>query len=567
MAADHSDDEDLPVAQARGLKRAFLYANTIRFLKPQQAAWYVVRRFGPKRAVVPSARPTALQTIAFAPFLSTAGQFALPRSFTFLNATHAFESKIDWQAPDLPRLWLYNLHYFDWATDPAIPVETIQDHILDWIAANPQGTAGAWEPYPLSLRAVNWIKFLLPGSVPRAPEIQESLLLQLRWLAGNCEHHIGANHLLKNAKALFIGGLVFDGDEAASWRTKGLRLLLKQIDEQVLRDGGHYERSFMYHAIVAEDVLDAANFALLNPGLVDPHSAAKLRSTGERMTECLLACLHPDGEIPFFNDAALGIAPRPSALAEYCERLVGHPVGSESSGVELINRRASGYFGYRAPGETLIVDCGEVGPAHQPGHAHCDTLSFELAFGGRRVVVNSGTYDYEPTGLRHHLRSTAAHNTVRIDQAEQSEVWSTFRVARRARPISAAIALRDGAVHFEGAHDGYRRLRGQPTHRRIIDAVPGKSWRVTDWIEGRGQHQIESFVRFHPGIQLSSEGGRWILKAEGKPIANVSIEGASARQQSTIYCPQFGIRQKTQGLVMSKTADLPTQLAFVIERF
>ena len=96
---------------------------------------------------------------------------------------------------------------------------------------------------------------------------------------------------------------------------------------------------------------------------------------------------------------------------------------------------ASGYFVIRNLDDMLVVDCGEVGPDYQPGHAHCDTLSFELASDGRTIIVDSGVYDYEDSEMRRYVRSTRAHNTAMVDGCEQSEIWGAFRVARRARPI------------------------------------------------------------------------------------------------------------------------------------
>ncbi len=89
--------------------------------------------------------------------------------------------------------------------------------------------------------------------------------------------------------------------------------------------------------------------------------------------------------------------------------------------------------------DMMVIDCGAIGPDYQPGHAHCDTLSYELAIDGRRVIVDSGVHDYEPTQHRAYARSTPAHNTVVIDGQEQSEMWGVFRVARRARPLPAYV--------------------------------------------------------------------------------------------------------------------------------
>src|SRR6185295_1096925 len=109
--------------------------------------------------------------------------------------------------------------------------------------------------------------------------------------------------------------------------------------------------------------------------------------------------------------------------------------------------------------------CASVGPSYQPGHAHADTLSFELSLHGRRVLVNSGTSEYGTGPERQRQRSTAAHNTVVIDGQDSSEVWGGFRVARRAHCQWLATS-RTPAPSIEAVHDGYLRLPGRNTHRR-----------------------------------------------------------------------------------------------------
>ena len=79
-----------------------------------------------------------------------------------------------------------------------------------------------------------------------------------------------------------------------------------------------------------------------------------------------------------------------------------------------------------------LLDVAPVGPDYLPGHAHADTLSFELSLFGQRVLVNSGTSQYEAGPERSRQRGTAAHNTVIVDGHDSSEVWAGFRVARRA---------------------------------------------------------------------------------------------------------------------------------------
>jgi uncharacterized heparinase superfamily protein len=100
----------------------------------------------------------------------------------------------------------------------------------------------------------------------------ESLALQARYLAETVEYHLLGNHLLANAKALvFVGAFFEGGARRRAGSASGLRILASQLPEQVLDDGGHFERSPMYHSLILEDVLDLVNLhrslARLAPGL------------------------------------------------------------------------------------------------------------------------------------------------------------------------------------------------------------------------------------------------------------------------------------------------------------
>src|SRR5690606_37317091 len=86
-----------------------------------------------------------------------------------------------------------------------------------------------------------------------------SLAVQVRWLRRCLEIHLLGNHLIANAKALVFAGLYFSGPEAHRWLATGLRILEREIAEQILPDGGQFERSTMYHALAYEDMLDLVN--------------------------------------------------------------------------------------------------------------------------------------------------------------------------------------------------------------------------------------------------------------------------------------------------------------------
>jgi uncharacterized heparinase superfamily protein len=479
--------------------------------------------------------------------------------------------EVDWVSGNMPKLWRYNLHYFDYVLDPGHSMEEISTIISDWIAKNPPGTADAWEPYTVSLRMVNWVKLFLNIGFPddSGQAWLDSLYIHALWLERNIEHHILANHYLKNGVALFFAGTFFEGDDAQRWFEKGLRIIREQATEQILPDGGHFERSPMYHCIVVEDYLDILNVAIQNPDLIEWKVVDELVGHARRAVNFLLQIVLPDGQIPLFNDSAVGIASSPRDLVKYANRIIGYEQPADNSGLVLWRSEASGYYVIRRQDDMMVIDCGDVGPGYQPGHAHSDTLSFELALDGRRVIVDSGVYDYEGGELRQHLRGTRAHNTVMVDRENQSEVWAVFRVARRAKPIHAELeGLPSGGARFCGAHDGYRRLRGRVVHERAVEYHPEGRWIITDRVGGRRAHTVESLLHVHPDYRIAlADRVASILSSENVLVATITLASpGDAKVEKGWYCPEFGKKFRNDVLVFERTAELPIEIMYVIER-
>ena len=280
-----------------------------------------------------------------------------------------------------------------------------------WIHENKIGKGCGWEPYPTSLRIVNWIKLTLNGNSLEDHWIN-SLEIQARFLSQNLEKHLLGNHIFANAKALMFAGLFFDGNEAKRWYDKGCKLLERELPEQVLSDGSNFELSTMYHVIFLEDLLDLVNIhRTYNHKLPDG-----LEERVKQMFSWLLAMCHPDGEISFFNDAALGITPSVKEIQDYGQRLSFFGLLSDVSEKNYLTRlEASGYSRVELDNMVALIDRSEIGPDYLPAHAHADTLSFELSLFGKRVIVNSGTSVYGKSQERQYQRSTASHSTVVID--------------------------------------------------------------------------------------------------------------------------------------------------------
>lgn len=454
-------------------------------------------------------------------------------TFIFLNESRLAESKSAWNDPSVEKLWLYNLHYFD-DLNAVGAVNRLKWHerlIERWIDENPPGYGNGWEPYPISLRVVNWIKWALRGGALSTRAIA-SLAIQIRFLCKRLEFHLLGNHLLANAKALIFAGAFFKQEEAEEWLTKGLAILHRELPEQILEDGGHFERSSMYHGIILEDFLDIENVVKAY-GLGESYSHDMV----VKMRDWLAAMSHSDGKIAFFNDAAFGIAPSLAELNEYAERLRYPVQNALGDGVLLLT---SGYVRLQTNDTVLIVDVAPIGPSYLPGHGHADTLSFELSLFGQRVMVNSGTSCYGTGSERQRQRGTAAHNTLVIDGQDSSEVWGGFRVARRAQVHSLNIEEKASGFCVDASHDGYRRLSGRNLHRRRW-LISDESLVIEDEVTGTFGH-AEIRFHLHPEITVLEAGiDNVSLRLTNGTLVTVVIEGASLVLKKTTWHPYFGV--------------------------
>lgn len=461
---------------------------------------------------------------------------------------------IDWSADYESPWWTYNLHYFDYAVDlarawRASGAQRYGDRYVElwhgWLEAAERGRVRI-EPYPTSVRCMNALRSVwLVGD--RLPEDFVRRLLaatraQLAWLDGHLERHLRANHLQKNLAALAWGDLAF-ADLPGGRRAR--EELWSELAEQVLADGGHFERSPMYHAGALDDFL--RTFAMCRaagaavPGFVHARLAA--------MTRVLQWLSRPDGTLHLFNDAADGERPDRRDAIVLASRVLGHPFDEPAGPFALGD---TGYHGFVArDGECrLVVDSGPAGPLYQPGHAHCDMLSFVLDVNGRPAVVDAGVHGYDGDPYRAYVRSTRAHNTVAIDDREQHEMWATFRVARRGAVLSAASGVEGDVFAFRGAAHPYHDRNA--VHERRIELRRGQL-SVIDHVAASPDRRLVGWLHFHPDFHLerSADGFVATSGAEGsRTDTRIAIEVFGADETAVIegagdlvqgwHCPRFG---------------------------
>lgn len=549
----HCTAEGALIGTNRSLMKIAMYIHTLRYLRPEQIygrLWQGIYRPPADTGPAPPIRPRS-GVWCICP--GHQAQLMGPETFRFLNDTRTLTGAEGWNSISTDKLWVYNLHYFnDLVAERFAERGAWHRTLLErWVNENPPTQGTGWEPYPLSLRIANWIKWALAGG-DLGPALIHSLAIQARYLSRRLEYHLGGNHLLANAKALIFAGAFFAGPEADGWFSRGQELLRSQLKEQFLPDGGHFERSPMYHSILTEELLDLVQLE----AVYDPNDfSGNWRPIREavdlvRLLHWLTTMSHPDGEIAFFNDAAAGIASRAAELHQYAAGL-GVSGGQLATG-PLSYLEDSGYVRMQAGPAVVLFDVGRLGPDYLPAHAHADTLSFELSLGNRRILVNSGTSTYSGP-MRQLQRGTAAHNSVTVDEMDSSEVWGSFRVARRARPFE--FRVESGLV--SASHDGYRRLRGSPIHRRQCK-LSADRLEIEDTIKGAGRHRVALHFHAAPGLGIKRDDQRWLLYEQGTVRAKISCpEGTESEVIDTEYYPEFGLAVPNQTLIARWHGALP----------
>ncbi len=532
--------------------------------------------------------------------------------FCFLKHCVQFSSEIRWHDANPSRLWLYHLHYFDYVRDLLVQsacrdsvsaYQTFRSIASSWMDHNDRVRGDGWHPYTISIRLINWMTALSGFDKQLAADrefdlrLRQSLSSQAHILAKDLERDVRGNHLIANLRALIFWTLAIDGGLESRFLRNSLQWLMREVEEQIPADGGHFERSPGYHCIVLRHCLEIALCLQRRPkGNAPPW----LDSALKRMLGYLIAILPADGKLPllkdttwdgpspfdllaagavYFNDLrfkkseSFGLYPLLLFGSEGWNRFRDWPLNdAPEPSRELPDSR---YYVMRDDSlrDYLIFDAGKPCPDYLPAHAHADLLSYELQVSGERIVVDSGVYEYAEGMWRNHFRSTRAHNTVELAGVSQSEVWSSFRVARRARPGKVLWLSTPEYVLVQGSHDGYMRLAARALHRRTLLWKPDQFWLILDEISGTGHSRAVSYLHLQPKLALDRiEENLWRVDGTGMGLwfatfgepRDALAHGVTDPEPQGWYSELFGMRTPNTVFSLEKAGELPFCFGYVI---
>ena len=460
--------------------------------------------------------------------------------FKLINKEVTFSKRFSWNDTNLDRLWIFNLHYFDWARnwlDKLIDNKkweeeaNLLEYLMDyWISSNNLKTGDGWHSYTISLRIRNWMwLFQLCPELFSQKRIN-SLWNQFCWLNFNQEKCHGGNHYLENLITLVMVGMQFKDKHAQNISSVSLAKLQIELSNQILEDGGHEERSASYHNLILDRLVELA--CLME--IIQKESPTWLNKYIKRMVTWSESIRLFNGNMPLFNDSSFDPYYQIDKIINFSRAFLSKK-STDINGLrgKLLNIAFGENYEFNSykidaklnktflhlpntgwvilrPGEgwELIFKCGKSCPSHLAAHAHSDLLSFDLFHKGIEIICETATSTYSNNSRRYFERSSAAHNTMlqgkmlngKFEGVEPIDTWSSFRAGKKAKHKNLKFGSKKGWLWVQGSHDGFKSLGGD--HLRWLTIKIGKDKNpillIIDSIKILKGNAIESYFHFSP---------------------------------------------------------------------
>jgi hypothetical protein len=390
-----------------------------------------------------------------------------------------------------------------------------------------------------------WVDQLLSGAAEYADfraEMAPALAFHGRYIERYLSTYFSPNtHLLGEAVALFFLGTLYPQmPRAAHWKESGWQIVLHEAARQVRPDGVYFEQSLHYHVYALDFFLYARLLASRN-GMEIPRTYDAVLG---RMLD-VVATLAQAGPAESFGDDDGGRLwnPRRNQTEQMTDPLaLGGAMYSRDFPAARLTEEAIWLFGNQAVeklssthaiahsstqaspaahslafpdgglyvladsqpyAQAMVVDAGPQGVGRS-GHGHADALSLWLTMDGRRWLVDSGSgvYISKDPADRDTFRGTGAHNTMRVDGADQAIADEPFSWTHIPSTQAENWIVGKSFSYFVGSHNGYARLADPVLHRRHVLKIAGDLWLVRDVALGQTEHELEIRWHFAPDLEV-----------------------------------------------------------------
>ncbi|MGH6979848.1 MAG: heparinase II/III family protein [Stellaceae bacterium] len=442
-----------------------------------------------------------------------------------------------WDATGVRPDYLAALHGFGWLGDllaaPGAAFYNAGEWTRHWLEQCDAWSEVAWRADVLAERLVAWTEHF--SSIARDDEFRRRLIASYARQA----HHLN-RVAAKAAPGLprlgALRGLViaWTALDHASRRDRALDRFMKEVDAQILPDGGHIERGghaqfiAMRHLIDVRDALVAANLDV--PGA--------LQSALDRAAPMLRFFRHGDNKFALFNGTNESDSPR-------IEQLLNR---ADSKGRAPVSAPYVGFQRLQAARTLVIMDVGAPPPPGADRDAHAGTLAFEMSHGKERLVVNCGAYRGPSEDWRAMTRATAAHSTLVVADHNSSQIWPEGGVGRRANNVTCERAEDQGSQWIEASHDGYQAAFGLTHARQLFLSADGDDLRGEDRLSGPAGQNFCLRFHLHPAVQVSliQDGSAALLRLPSGIGWRLRGQGATMTVADSVYLGGENLRKSRQ---------------------
>ena len=441
--------------------------------------------------------------------------------------------------------WMAVWHGFGWLADLTSAGDEAREAaralIQSWLEDAPARDPIVWRPDVLADRIFAWISHLdelaardLDRALRRT--MLASLTAQLRRLARTAPPEGDGPARLRAVKGLLAGVIALDGAERRIARA--LRLLDRELRQQVLPDGGHRTRNPSVQLGVLRDLIDIR--AALRAARIRP--PAVLANAIEAMAPILRLFRHGDRRLALFNNSI----EEDGVLVDLVL------TRSEAKGAAPPQAPHSGFQRLQAGQSVVMLDAGKPPAQGFERDAHAGMLSFELSQGRERIIVNCGGYR-GPNPAWHRLaRASAAHSVLVVGDTNAMEIQADGSLGRTPETVQCERAEEDGHQWVMATHDGYQRRFGLTYSRELYLAPDGNDLRGEDKLIGNAGMDFAVRFHLHPAVEasLSPESGAALLRLPSGAMWRLLATGAAMSLGESVYLGS-GEAKKTQQVVLS----------------
>jgi len=412
----------------------------------------------------------------FKPYINSR-DILVNNTFNILNRSLSFTAEIPWNYPNNGKDWRDNLSFFFFLTQEDLSKEKGLIYIYLYCDQY-KNIKLENENLVISYRTINWIKFISKHQLERKT-LDRVLYSDYRYLLSILAYNKGGYELLVNGISLLFGAYYF---KAPDLLKEAKIILSRELSEQILSDGAHFQKSQMFHNLILVHLLDCYNLMLNNTVFEDEQLSNLIQSKICAMLSFNQNIVYKNNDFACFNECVNGYIIPNNEIENYASSLQLKPFD--------IPLKASGFRKITIDKMECVIDIGKMGPDYCLHFAHAGVFTFDLRYNNQTFIVNNGTSTFEDKITRYREKSTGYHNTVSYKNKSQAEFFSLFKVASRPE----TNVLQEDKTYFKATHNGFKRF--DALHQREFKFYPNGVL-ITDEIKHLSNHKDLSFAHFH----------------------------------------------------------------------